>query len=63
MTKLYKMIADSLPKIIVYWCVIRVIAHATTGRYADQIVPELTAIDALKRWHDTNAEILPLSVK
>lgn len=39
-----------LPKKLVYWCAIRLMAHATTGQYSKQIVPELTAMDALKRW-------------
>jgi hypothetical protein len=39
-----------LPRRLAYWCAIRVIAHATTGEYSNQVVPELTAMDALKRW-------------
>ena len=39
-----------LPKWIVYWCVIRVGGYASTGQYSNQIVPDLTLIDALKRW-------------
>ena len=39
-----------LPKELVYWSAIRVSAHATTGQYSDQVVPELTVCDALKRW-------------
>jgi hypothetical protein len=39
-----------LPKRLVLWCAIRVIANATTGQYSNQIVPELTAMDALDRW-------------
>lgn len=39
-----------LPRKLVYQCAIRVIAHATTGQYSDQVVPELTAMDALERW-------------
>lgn len=40
----------ALPKPLVYWCAIRLMAHAATGQYSDQVVPELTAMDALKRW-------------
>ncbi len=43
-------IANLLPRKIVYWCAIRLIAKATTGKHSTQIVPELTAMDALKRW-------------
>ncbi len=48
--KLLMAIAWSMPKKLVYWCSIRLMAHATVGQYSNQIVPELTAIDALKRW-------------
>jgi len=39
-----------LPKRLVMWCAIRVMANATTGQYSNQVVPELTAMDALDRW-------------
>jgi len=39
-----------LPKRLVMWAAVRVIANATTGVYANQVVPELTAMEALKRW-------------
>lgn len=39
-----------LPRRIAMWAAVRVAAHATTGKYANQVVPELTAMDALKRW-------------
>ena len=42
--------ASLLPKWLVYYATIRLISHATTGKHENQIVPELTAIDALKRW-------------
>lgn len=47
-------IARHLPKRIVYWCAIRVSAHATTGKYSSQIVPELTVMDAVKRYGTDN---------
>jgi hypothetical protein len=40
----------ALPKKIAYWSTIRVGAHATTGQWGNTIVPELTLMDALKRW-------------
>ena len=40
------------PKWLVYWCLLRVGAYATTGRHSDIIVPELTFMDAVKRWGD-----------
>lgn len=38
------------PRRLVMWCAIRVGAHATTGKYAEQVVPELRFMDALDRW-------------
>lgn len=43
----------ALPRKVAYWAAIRVMAHATTGRYGNQVVPDLTAMDALKRWDDS----------
>ena len=39
-----------LPRHLVYLCAIRLISHATTGEYCNQIVPDLKATDALDRW-------------
>jgi hypothetical protein len=50
--KIATAIAFRLPRLIVYWCAIRLMAHATQGQYSDQVVPELTAVDALRRWQD-----------
>jgi hypothetical protein len=43
-------IAWHLPKKLVMWCAVRLMAHATTGKYSNQIVTDLTIIDALQRW-------------
>jgi len=45
-------IAFRLPRSLAYWCAIRVGAHATQGKWGNQIVPELLFVDALKRWDD-----------
>ena len=45
-------VAWLLPSKVAYWAAIRVMAHATTGSYSNQLVPELLAMDALKRWDD-----------
>lgn len=50
--KLKLFIVWLLPRWMVMWCSIRLIAHATTGKYSNTIVPELSAMDALKRWDD-----------
>jgi hypothetical protein len=43
-------LAWRLPRRLVYWCAIRVLANATQGEWSGQIVPDLLAMDALKRW-------------
>jgi hypothetical protein len=48
--RIWMKIAWALPQRLVMWCAIRLMAHATQGEYGDQIVPDLTALDALKRW-------------
>lgn len=52
MDRFNKWLAWRLPKRLVLWCAVRVIAAATQGKYSDQVVPDLTAMDALKRWGD-----------
>ena len=48
--KLCMKVAYWLPRRLAYWCAIRVGAHGTICRYSSQIVPELTFMEALKRW-------------
>ena len=43
-------IAWRMPRSLAYWCAIRLGAHATQGQWGDQVVPDLTFMDALKRW-------------
>lgn len=43
-------IAWRLPRPLVKWCAVRLGAHATQGKFSDQVVPELKFIDALQRW-------------
>jgi len=50
MNRFWRWLAWKLPNRLVYWCGIRVVANATTGRYQTTIVPELSAMDALDRW-------------
>ena len=50
MDKWFMALAFLLPRRLVYWCSIRLMASATKGKYGDQVVPELTAVGALKRW-------------
>ena len=43
-------LAWGVPRRLAYFCTIRLGAHATTGDYGHQVVPDLTYMDALKRW-------------
>lgn len=45
-------IAWLLPHSVVYWCAIRVWAHATTGRYGSELATAVTFDRALDRWGD-----------
>ena len=47
-------ICSKLPKTLVYYCANNLVAYSTTGKYSTTIVPELTAMDALKRYADDN---------
>ena len=48
--KLQMKAAWALPKWLITWASVRMIAHATQGEYGTTIVPELSAMDALTRW-------------
>lgn len=48
--KFYLWFVWKLPKELIKWATIRLIANATTGKYGNTIVPELKAMDALDRW-------------
>lgn len=52
--KILMKLAWLLPRRIVMWCAIRVAAHATTGKYGNQVVPKLSAMDAIQRWRTAN---------
>lgn len=41
-----------LSREVAKWAAIRVIVNATTGEHSNQVVPELTAFEALERWGD-----------
>ena len=45
-------LVKKLPKKIIYFCFMHVMAYATTGKYSSTIVPELTGMDAIKRYGD-----------
>ena len=39
-----------LPRKLVYWCGIVLLANGTAGKHGSTIVSELTVFDALDRW-------------
>lgn len=39
-----------LPKWVIYYAVIRAGVHATTGKWANTITPEVTIIEVMERW-------------
>lgn len=50
MDRIAQKLAWWLPRKLVYFAAIRLIAHATTGKHGNTIVPELLATEALDRW-------------
>lgn len=47
-------VAFCLPRWLVFYAAIRLVSHATTGRYGCTVVPTLTLFDALDRWSQPN---------
>ncbi len=43
-------IVKRIPKRIKYFCFMHIMAYATTGKYGDTIVPELSGMDAIDRY-------------
>jgi hypothetical protein len=50
MERVWMKLAWWMPRKLAYWCAVRVISYGTVGKYGSTIVPELKAMDALKRW-------------
>ena len=48
--KLSRWLANRLPKRVVYFAVVRLVAYATTGDYKMTSATTLGVMDALKRW-------------
>lgn len=48
--RFFRWLSKRVPRRLAYFCAIRVMANATMGQYGNQVVPKLTAMDALKRW-------------
>lgn len=52
LTRFTQWLAHRLPNRLKYFVAIDVVAFATTGKYGNTIVPELTAMDAIQRFQD-----------
>lgn len=50
--KFYQRVTKFVPNKLKYLVAIDVIAYATTGKYGKTIVPELPAMEAIKRFGD-----------
>lgn len=50
MERVWIFLAWHLPRQLVKWAAVRLGAHATIGKYENQVVPDLRFIDALQRW-------------
>jgi len=50
MVNFWYWLVNMLPKRLVYFSFMHVIAHATTGKHGNTIVPELTAMEAIERY-------------
>jgi hypothetical protein len=48
--KVWMWLAWKLPRELVKWAAVRLMAHGTQGAYETTVVPELTCIEALNRW-------------
>ncbi len=48
--RFWMFIAWHLPKELVKWAAVRLMAHATTGRYGHVNTTTTTIIEALQRW-------------
>jgi len=48
-------IAWKLPRRLIVWCYVRVVAYATTGKYGNTVVPELGAMEALGRYEQDHS--------
>jgi hypothetical protein len=45
-------VASKLPKWLVMRATVRLAVYATTGKYSSTVVPELTVMEAIRRWSD-----------
>lgn len=46
----YQILARYLPKKLIYFSAIQLVAEATSGKYGNTVVPEIGAMDAIGRY-------------
>lgn len=58
-------VAELLPRQIIYFAAIKLIAYASSGKYGSTDVSKLSAMDALKRYGDDLLwpDLIPKKVK
>ncbi len=54
--KFWLWLARCMPRKLIYWCAIVLLAEATTGENSNVEVPSLTILDALKSWEKKGAK-------
>ncbi len=50
--KFWYWIVNLLPKRIIYFCFMHVMAYSTTGKYGKTVVPDLSGMEAIKRYEN-----------
>ena len=53
--KTARWVADRLPRLIVYFALIRAWVNATTGQWSDQDIGKVTADEMCERWEKTTS--------
>lgn len=46
----WRRLSGAVPRRFVYWCIVRAINNATSGRWSKEMSPNLGALDCLDRW-------------
>lgn len=46
----YRWLAWKLPRGLVRWCSVRLMAASSCGSHSDRVVSEITCLDALNNW-------------
>ena len=50
--KFYYWMVRFIPEKVKYFCFMHIMSHATTGKYSNTVVPDLSGMDAIKRYSD-----------